>query len=131
MKKSFLIWAAGLMTSAVCFGALGTHFLREKIPASSLVGYEAAVRYQIYHGLALLCLAIIAAKYPHKLVNLSGYLMITGTLLFSGSIYLLSTRSLTGLEHTSILGPLTPIGGICLVTAWILLLIFAIRKQPL
>ena len=112
---------------------MGAHALEAKVeagllPAGRIDTWETGVRYQIYHALALLMLGFSWSKINVRSTKVAAWLMVIGTVLFSGSIYLLATRELTGLESLkSFLGPLTPIGGLCLISGWISLLITIIK----
>ncbi|NND94774.1 MAG: DUF423 domain-containing protein [Flavobacteriales bacterium] len=103
---------------AVALGALGAHFLKEHLSADSLDSFETGVRYHLFHGLALLvipCLPIAKNK-----LKTPWRIMALGMILFSFSIYGLSTRSLFGLESgLRWLGPITPLGGILLILSWL------------
>ena len=105
----------------VCAGAFGAHALQERLPLSALASYKTGVLYQLLHALALLALAAIAAGKASVAVRPTAVLWILGTLLFSGSIYLLSLRSLLDIDHWRWLGPVTPLGGLLLITGWIVL----------
>jgi uncharacterized membrane protein YgdD (TMEM256/DUF423 family) len=112
-----------LGATAVMAGAMGAHALEPLIDPSSLNSYETAVKYQLYHTLALLI--VFALHQLRALPHYKGivWCFVLGTCLFSGSIYLLATRTLTGITQTGLLGPLTPIGGTLLITGWLLLMI--------
>jgi uncharacterized membrane protein YgdD (TMEM256/DUF423 family) len=120
MKKnaSFptLTTAAVVGASAVLLGALGAHALKKVLDPQALASFETAVRYQMFHAVALL------ATYHRHHGWWSKALWTGGTLLFSGSIYGLTLLPLLGIEP-SFLGPVTPLGGILLVTGWIWLLV--------
>lgn len=103
--------------TGVIFGAFGAHALKEKLSASALNAFEIGVRYQMYHALALLTIAWLFTQYPHSLIQYSGWLMIVGTIIFSGSLYVLA---LSGIR---MIGAVTPVGGILLVISWFLLLV--------
>ena len=127
-KQNYYIkWAAALAAIAVCFGALGAHSLEKVLSAKSLISWETAVRYQLIHAVVILVIALndrlVAEKRVHRILNL----LILGVLLFSGSIYFLSTQSISGIS-VSILGPITPIGGVLMITAWILLFLQAVKS---
>ena len=101
---------------AVAFGAFGAHGLKNKLPADLMSTYQTAADYHIYHSLGLLLVGIIAMLAPNiAAVKISGYLMLVGVVIFSGSLYLLA---LTGVRW---LGAITPIGGIFLLAAWAVL----------
>jgi uncharacterized membrane protein YgdD (TMEM256/DUF423 family) len=121
MKNKLAAFAALSMAFSVALGALGAHFLKQKvelgiITESNLNSFETAIKYQIYHSIALL---ILATTCYHKISKWPIIAMISGMLLFSCSIYLLSTKGLTGLNTIGFLGPITPIGGLLLIAAWI------------
>ena len=114
-----------LIVSAIGLGAIGTHFLRNILSNSELNTLNIGVRYQLFHGLSLLVLALNAKKFNSN-INKSLNLMTTGICLFSFSIYLLSFQKSVNLS-INFLGPITPIGGVLLITSWITLF-FSIKK---
>ncbi len=127
MNKDIRYVVAGLSGAlAVAFGAFGAHGLKsylvnEQITPEQLNAFDTGVKYQMYHTLAILTVLILDKLNPSKLLNFCYYLFLWGIVLFSGSLYLLSTRNITGMHWLKILGPITPIGGILFVFAWILL----------
>lgn len=127
MEKKLILTAAILGAIAIVLGAFGAHALKKVLTESQLNTFEVGVRYQMYHALFLLLIAnmnFIAFK--EKTIIL--YLVIAGVLLFSGSIYLLSTSGITKIK-TTFLGPLTPIGGMFLIASWIYLFYITIVKN--
>lgn len=110
---------------AVLLGALGAHSLKNILSDSQLNSFETGVRYQLFHAITLLILSLNKEKFNHHLKK-SITLMTIGVCLFSFSIYLLSTQYILG-ASLSFLGPITPIGGLLLVSSWIILL-FSIKK---
>ena len=115
MNKRTFITGAFLCLLAVVFGAFGAHGLRDEIEPSSLENWKTAVQYQFFHALALLLISNISGVL--RFVNIIFCLFLSGIILFSGSLYLLSTRNLTGISG-SFLGPLTPLGGLLLIAGW-------------
>lgn len=116
-----------LGVSAVILGAFGAHGLKEVLNPESLLSYETGVRYQIYHAFLLLIIAnnsIISQKNK----NIVFYMILVGVLLFSGSIYLLTTLPLLGVSFKSF-GFLTPIGGVFLILAWLVLLVNLLKMN--
>ncbi|MFC4776333.1 DUF423 domain-containing protein [Paenibacillus sp. GCM10023252] len=109
---------------AIALGAFGAHGLEGRISEHYLTVFETGVRYQMYHGLALILLALFADRLnqPKRLIW-AGRLMQTGIILFSGSLYVLS---LTGIK---VLGAITPLGGVAFITAWVLLIITAFKSK--
>lgn len=127
MNRKIIITAAVFGILAVILGAFGAHGLKSRISAMDLDNWKTAVSYHFYHTLALLFLSTVA-KYRDGLVNTAYYAFVAGILCFSGSIYLLSTRTITGLS-VSFLGPVTPIGGLLFIVGWGSLLLAAIKNK--
>ncbi|NER10286.1 Uncharacterized membrane protein YgdD, TMEM256/DUF423 family [Muriicola jejuensis] len=107
----------GLMS--VILGAFGAHGLEDLLSASSLESYETGVRYQMYHSLLLLWLGS-SAVIPENAKRWVYILLTTGVVLFSFSIYLLATDSLTSIPFKGI-ALLTPLGGFFLILGWVIL----------
>jgi uncharacterized membrane protein YgdD (TMEM256/DUF423 family) len=116
VRKIFIIIAATLGALAVILGAFGTHALKAVRTAEQLQTYETGVRYHFYHTAALLITAMLYKEYTNKLLLYAGNLFITGIVLFSGSLYLLSNFS-----SLKMLGIITPLGGVCFIAGWLLL----------
>ncbi len=121
MKVRLAAFAAFSMAFSVALGALGAHYLKKQIELGTLsvdnvASFETAVKYQIYHSLALF---VLATSCYHKVSKWFILTMLVGMLLFSFSIYILSTKNLSGLNHVVFLGPITPIGGLLLIISWL------------
>jgi len=116
MDKTIFLTGILFGVLAVIFGAFGAHGLEKLVEADAVQTFETGVRYQMYHALFLLILGNIR-QVSEQSKKLTFYLIVTGTLLFSFSIYLLATNSLTGFDFRSI-GFLTPIGGTLLIFGW-------------
>jgi len=112
--------------SAVILGAFGAHALKEVLSESQLSSFQTGIRYQFFHGLAILVLSFNMNYFTDRLSSIIK-IMSAGIILFSFSIYLLNIQDLVGFPM-SFLGPITPIGGLLLITSWILLF-FSIKKQ--
>lgn len=114
MTQIFITIAAILGGLSVAAGAFASHALREKISERSLEIFETGARYQMYHALALLLVAILISHTtsPQTALVASGWLFIIGIAIFSGSLYALS---LTGIK---ILGAITPLGGVAFIVGW-------------
>jgi uncharacterized membrane protein YgdD (TMEM256/DUF423 family) len=114
MTQIFLSLAAILGGLSVAAGAFGSHALREKISERSLEIFEVGTRYQMYHALALLVVALLLSRIesPPSTLLASGWLFIIGITIFSGSLYALS---LSGVKY---LGAIAPIGGAALIAGW-------------
>ena len=129
MKDQRIATGSLLLLIAVATGAFGAHGLRDRLAPEALAQWHTAVEYQFYHGLGILLVAALSERLGQGSVRWACRLFLGGTLLFSGSIYLLSTRELTGLHGIgSILGPMTPLGGGLLMAGWATLLISALRR---
>ena len=128
MYKQALIAGTLFGALAVVLGAFGAHALKAVMAPDQLLIFETGVRYQFYHAFALLASGMLYASFPGKKIRIATTLFITGTLLFSGSLYLMTLLSISG---TSIgpVGIITPVGGLCLITGWILLLLSVIKKN--
>lgn len=121
MDRAFLIVGSLSAFLAVGMGAFGAHALEGRLGPSDLDTYEIAVRYQMYHALALLFLGLALGRWPGPLGVWGGWGFVTGSLVFSGSLYVLV---LTGARW---LGAVTPIGGLALLVGWVLAAIHFIR----
>ncbi len=118
------LWTAGslLALTAVAAGAFGAHGLRARLPENLLAAFETGARYQMYHALAVLVVALAASRTADGLLPLAGWLFVSGCVVFSGSLYLLA---LTG---TRWLGAVTPLGGLCFLAGWALLAVVGWRS---
>lgn len=127
MDKKILLVAAFLGLSAIILGAFGAHALKKVLSVEQLQSFEVGVRYQMYHALFLLFIAAFTfLSEKERLVIF--WLTIIGVLFFSGSIYLLTTNGVTNLK-TKFLGPITPIGGMFLISAWSYLFYSVLSKK--
>lgn len=128
MNKRIILIAAFFGMSAVALGAFGAHGLEEKISDQHLETWETAVDYHFYHTFALLFLSTFS-RAKNNYIKTSFICFVLGIMLFSGSLYLLSTHSLTGFLKPGVLGPITPIGGVLFIVGWINLFIAAARNK--
>jgi uncharacterized membrane protein YgdD (TMEM256/DUF423 family) len=128
MNRTSVITGIVLIVIAIILGAFGAHALKEKLEPAQLNSFEVGVRYQMYHGLALLALGLAANQFQFSL-KLYNRMIIVGVIAFSLSIYLLAIQGIIGTK-LSFLGPITPIGGSILIIAWIILLVRFIRFKP-
>lgn len=104
--------ACALGFAGVAAGAFGAHALRDRLTPQALGTWETAVRFQMYHGLALLAAAWAAERWPGPAAFWAGWLLFGGVVIFSGSLYLLA---LSGVRW---LGAVTPLGGVLLLAGW-------------
>jgi uncharacterized membrane protein YgdD (TMEM256/DUF423 family) len=130
MHKNYIAIAAIFGALAVALGAFGAHGLEgltsdEKI----LHGFQTGVQYQMYHSLALLAVAFLSDKVPGKWIKWAGTCFITGIILFSGSLYLLTFFKLQESNAIKFIGPVTPLGGIFFIGGWICLLVAGLKKK--
>jgi uncharacterized membrane protein YgdD (TMEM256/DUF423 family) len=114
----FSIGASSALVS-VAAGAFGAHALRARISPEYLAVFETGARYQMYHALAMLVVAWAVTRWPGPLPVWAGWLFLAGTVLFSGSLYLLAT---TGVRW---LGAITPLGGVAFMAGWLCLALAA------
>ena len=134
MKKQLIIFGGFSAAMAVALGAMTAHFLKSKLETglitdSNLQTFETGARYQMYHSIAILLVALLADKLNSKLLPKAGYCFMIGIVCFSGSLYLLATSNLLGLNNTHWLGPVTPIGGLFFIAGWVLLGVSAMGKS--
>lgn len=114
--RMFVIAGAVSAALAVVLGAFGAHGLRARLPADLLAIYQTGCQYHVYHALGLLAVGLLGLHLPASgALRASGWLMLAGTVLFSGSLYALA---LTGQRW---LGAITPLGGTAWIAAWLLL----------
>ncbi len=128
MNKQIILTAAFFGMVAVILGAFGAHGLEGKVSNSQLETWGTANRYHFYHTLALLFLSTFS-RAKSQSIRLSFIAFTVGIFLFSGSLYLLSTRELIGITQINILGPITPIGGLFFIIGWIGLFSAALRHR--
>lgn len=121
MNAVLCLRAAALLGGlAVVLGAFGAHGLKDRLDASMLAIFETGVKYQFYHALALLALAVAPAKlWQSALTPAAAWAWIVGVVIFSGSLYILS---ISGIKW---LGAITPIGGVAFIAGWACLLLAA------
>jgi uncharacterized membrane protein YgdD (TMEM256/DUF423 family) len=119
MDRLFLMIGALSAGLGVAAGAFGAHALRARLEPRLLEVFETAVRYQMYHALALLAVAWLASRVPGSMSTAAGWLFVAGTVIFSGSLY---AMVFTGVRA---LGAITPIGGVCFIAGWVCLALAA------
>jgi uncharacterized membrane protein YgdD (TMEM256/DUF423 family) len=130
MHKPYLIAAAVFGGLAVALGAFGAHAL-EKITTDPVIlhGYQTAVQYQFYHALALLGAGLLPDRFPLRWIKWAGRCFISGILLFSGSLYLLTFLKIHESEAIRFAGPVTPVGGLLFMAGWLFLLVAFTGKK--
>ena len=112
MERQIFAVGSVLAGLGVDFGAFGAHALKASLSPQLLTTFETGVRYQMYHGLGLLALAWAISRWPERRLMPAAWLLLAGTVIFSGSLYLLV---LTGARW---FGAITPFGGVALIAGW-------------
>ena len=116
--QSSQVWALWICIGAalgglgVAIGAAGTHALEGRIEPDALDTLETAVRFQMYHAIALVGIGVIGRVWDSRVVTLAGALMAVGTIIFCGSLYLIALLDL------GVFGAVAPVGGLSLMAAW-------------
>ena len=118
-----------LAALAVVLGAFGAHALKAKLEPDQLQVFETGVKYQMYHSLALIFTGILSTLFKSNSIKYAGNLFIAGIILFSGSLYLLSTKEILEIGSMKFLGPVTPLGGLCFLAGWGMLLHALIKNK--
>jgi uncharacterized membrane protein YgdD (TMEM256/DUF423 family) len=123
ISRWVLVAGAGFAMLAVMIGAFAAHGLKQVLDAYSLGLFETAARYQMYHAIALLIVALISTipQISPRWLKLAAFAFILGIVLFSGSLYLLA---LSGIKW---LGAITPLGGVAFIFGWLALIVAALK----
>jgi uncharacterized membrane protein YgdD (TMEM256/DUF423 family) len=127
MDKKITLTALSFGFVSIVLGAFGAHKLKEVLTSDLLSSFEVGVRYMMYHALFLLFIGT-THFISDKQKGIIYYLTLLGTVFFSGSIFLLSTGNVMGIDF-KFLGPVTPIGGLLLITSWALAFYYVIVKK--
>jgi uncharacterized membrane protein YgdD (TMEM256/DUF423 family) len=118
--KTFIIIGAINAFLAVALGAFGAHGLEGRVEQKYLEIWKTGVTYQMFHATGLLIVGVLLGRLPaNSLLSWSGWMMVIGIILFSGSLYVMT------LTKISILGAITPLGGLSFLAAWILIVVAA------
>ena len=120
MDRTFLLIAGLAGAIGVGLGAFGAHGLRSRLSPEMLAVFETGVRYHMYHTLALLLVAVLITRVESRLLPIAGWSFTAGIVLFSGSLYVLALSGIT------ILGAVTPFGGLAFLIGWICLALAAL-----
>ncbi|HEX8515694.1 MAG TPA: DUF423 domain-containing protein [Bacteroidia bacterium] len=135
MQKRLIRFAGISGALGVALGAMAAHYLKSRmesgdISLNELQAFETASRYQIYHSITLLIIALMYDRFGTKYIAKGAYSFMAGIVLFSGSLYILSTAKLMGIESVRWLGPVTPIGGLFLIAGWLFTGFSALKSKP-
>lgn len=128
MHKGFVQTSAVLGLLAVALGAFAAHALKASISDYAVNIFETGVRYQFYHVFALLAAGILYKEFPNRFIRWAGICFITGIILFSGSLYILTYIKGAVMPGYKWIGAITPAGGLFFILGWICLLIGAFKK---
>jgi uncharacterized membrane protein YgdD (TMEM256/DUF423 family) len=121
MTRIFLAIASALGGISVILGAFASHALKDRLSERALAIWETGTKYQMYHALALIAIALLIDRFPNsRLLMVAGYAFISGVVIFSGSLYALS---LSGIKW---LGAITPLGGVAFIIGWACLAVAAL-----
>jgi uncharacterized membrane protein YgdD (TMEM256/DUF423 family) len=123
MHRKILLWGLALALLSVALGAFGAHGLKRLVPLEKITLFETGVRYQFMHALALVALSLylqqnLTVLGNHKSLGWASNFFLLGILFFSGSLYLLTLQPMCTYNYSSIIGPITPIGGLCFMLGW-------------
>jgi len=120
MDKTLLLVGSVAGFLAVALGAFGAHGLRARLSPEMLAVFETGVRYQMYHALAILIVGLVLGRFDGWMIRTAAWAFTAGIVLFSGSLYLLALTGVT------VLGAITPIGGLAFLVGWGLLAVAAV-----
>ncbi len=129
MSKRFVRYAAILGALSVILGAFGAHGLKKLVSPEAVATFETGVRYQFYHTFALLSLGFLYRRMPGKLMEWSARFFLSGIVLFSGSLYVLTFLEATDKVGLKGIGAITPLGGLCFIAGWICLFMQSMKNE--
>ncbi|AMA50725.1 MULTISPECIES: DUF423 domain-containing protein [Flavobacterium] len=127
MDRKILLTALFFGAISIILGAFGAHALKKVLNTDQLISFEVGIRYMMYHAFLLLFLGTTNMFLPEQ-KNVIFNLVVLGILFFSVSIFLLSTQSITNLNF-KFLGPITPVGGVLLISAWLMAFYYIFTKK--
>lgn len=122
VARLFILLGSVNAALAVILGAFGAHILKARLSPEMLNVYQVGSHYHFYHAIGMLVVGLLAAQiHNDAAVQLSGFLMLGGIVLFCGSLYLLAVTGLTWL------GAVAPLGGLAFIAAWVVLAVAVLR----
>ena len=108
----------GIAAFCVFMGAFTSHILKEMIEPADMITFDTGTKYMFYHAMAISIISLSHRKFHQNILDLTMFLFLGGIVFFTGSLYLLATRSIWGDESYVWLGAITPIGGVMFISAW-------------
>jgi len=131
MRKNLIVAGALGSGVAVILGAFGAHGLQNVTGDPKIIqGFQTAVEYQLWHSLALIITGVLfTGGFSPRLLQWTARCFLTGILLFSGSLYLLTFLKIQGSSLTKVAGPVTPVGGIFFIAGWLILALAVLKKE--
>lgn len=129
MQKNKIVVGALLAALANALGAFGAHALKQVASEATLATFETAVKYQFYHAVGILLLVACSPYIQLKWLNYSYRLFVAGTIIFCGSLYLLTYTRVHLSSPWNWLGAITPLGGLCFIAGWLALAFAAIKNE--
>jgi uncharacterized membrane protein YgdD (TMEM256/DUF423 family) len=127
MDRKIFLLACVTGALGVVLGAFAAHGLKPLLSISAFESFNTGIRYQMYHSFLLFFIGLSADIKPNQ-KSILFKLILTGVLLFSGSIYFLATNDLTPLNF-KVIGFITPVGGLILIASWLLLFTYFFKKK--
>jgi uncharacterized membrane protein YgdD (TMEM256/DUF423 family) len=112
----------GIAAFCVFMGAFTSHILKEMIEPADMITFDTGTKYMFYHAMAISFISLSHRKFHQNILDLTMFLFLGGIVFFTGSLYLLATRSIWGDESYVWLGAITPVGGVLFISAWVLLI---------
>lgn len=130
MHRKYIAIAALLGAFGVALGAFGAHGLQKITTDEKILhGYQTGVQYQLYHVFALLAVAFLSDKISNRFLNWAANCFVTGILLFSGSLYLITILKIQESTALKFAGPVTPIGGVFFIAGWLFLFLSVVKNK--
>jgi len=123
MHRYLIRIGAILGALSVMFSAFSAHFLQPIMSSKDFYSFQTAINMEFFHSIGLMILGILGKRYPTPYINWSGIMFILGIVLFSGSIYLLTLAGSIFDTKISMVGLITPVGGLLLFAGWVMLLL--------
>jgi uncharacterized membrane protein YgdD (TMEM256/DUF423 family) len=129
VHKGFLITAALLGALSVILGASAAHALKTIISTEQIIVFETGIRYQFYHVFALMAVGVLYKEFANNFLRWAGMMFCIGILFFSGSLYFLALSNGPIQPAFRWIYLITPLGGLCFITGWLLLAVAIIKKN--